>query len=407
MNKPTRCINVDWLEVYALEPISQPHNAEYFRACGFEVMEREYGTKIYEEMFKLMDNQGHPFIEVRRKPKNDGVLQINSTHIRFDNRYCYVDNACELMAEFLHRYSYTFVSIFRLDICLDFERFDSGDEPQKFVKRYIGHKYAKINQSEATARFNDEWERREFNSLSWGAKTSDISTKLYNKTLELYDESLQAFKKPYIIQSWFESGLIDDPIKVIKLGKDGKTYRPTIWRLEFSIRSHVKGWLEYHPDGKEKKILSVRHGLEQYPNRAALLPVFNLLQQHYFHFKKHQPGKPKYECSDKILFDFNSEETFYRVLHPASPKKPDALILRLRRYLSAYIEHKWNPELVKAANSIIDELTKEDALRLCTTQFNNAELEALKFAIKERLEGNKEDPTVLMEFFQKHLTDIF
>ena len=55
MDKPTRCINVDWLEVYALEPIDQPHNADYFRACGFEVMQRDYGTRIYEEMFKFLD----------------------------------------------------------------------------------------------------------------------------------------------------------------------------------------------------------------------------------------------------------------------------------------------------------------------------------------------------------------
>lgn len=392
MSKQLRCINLDWLEVYVLEPITVPHTMDYFRELGYAVIDRGYGTRIYNEMFTLVGADDAPFIEVRRDPKNTSVLPMNASHIRYVNRRCYEWNAGQLMKDFIAKYGYQFVSVSRVDICLDFERFDSGDIPQKFVKRYIGHKYAKVNQSEATAHFDDQWERRDFNSLSWGSKNSDISTKLYNKTLELYDEKLGAFKKPYILQSWFKSGLIDDPIHCLKKGEDGKTYRPEIWRLEFSIKSNTKGWFEYRIDGDTKKIRSVRNTLDTYAERVLLLPIFDILQQHYFHFKKHVAGRSKYECKDKELFSFSSGEKFYRVEHAASQKKPDALIIRLMKYLKEYRITHTDPAIQKASSTIIEKLEQEEGARFCNNIYSNQEYEALRRVIALRLEGVNQDP---------------
>ena len=397
MKPQPRCINIDWLEVYCLEPIAEPRTMDYYREAGFGVDDRGYGTRIYEEMFTLVGADNYHFIEVRRKPKTNSVLPINACHIRFVNRRCYANNAGEVMQQFIDKYGLQFVSISRIDICLDFERFDSGDDPQKFVKRYVGHKYAKVNQSQASAHFDDLWERREFNSFSWGSKNSDINTKLYNKTLELYDEKLGAFKKPYILQAWFECGLIDDPVHCLKRRSDGSTYRPQIWRLEFSIKSNVKGWFAYRIDGDSKQIRSVRHTLQTYSQRELLLPIFDLLQQHYFHFKKHTHGKTKYECKDKILFDFNSEEQFYRVDHPASPKKPDALIIRLMRYLQEYKIKQVQPEVTRAINIILDKVQQEEASRLNYNVHSAIEYEAMRRVIALRLTGASQDPVLMAD----------
>lgn len=390
-----RCINLDWLEVYSLEPITQARDMEFFRSCGFGVIDREYGTRIYEEMFTLIGADNHPFLEVRRKPKNNSILPINACHLRFVNRTCYYDNAGQIMQQFLDRFGYTFISISRIDICLDFEKFDSGDEPQKFLKRYIAHKYSKINQSQAHTHFDDLWSRRDFNSFSWGAKNSDIGTKMYNKTLELYDDKLQSFRKPYILQAWFLAGLIDDPVKVIKHDKNGQEYRPTIWRLEFSIRSNTKGWFTYWMNGDCKVKRSVKNILATYQNRAMLLPIFDLLQQHYFHFKKYQEGRRKYDCPDKVLFKFGSQERFYRVDKPASANKPGLMQLRLLRYLKAYLDTQIDPNVQKAGNLIIEKINKEDFLRFGSGCYGPAEYEALKRTIALRCLGNSEDPVIL------------
>ncbi len=390
-----RCINLDWLEVYALEPITLAHDVDYFRECGFGIIEREYGTRIYEEMFTLIGTDHHPFLEVRRRPKNNSILPPNACHLRFVNRTCYYDNAGEIMQQFLAKYEYTFVSISRIDICLDFEKFDSGDEPQRFLKRYIGHKYSKINQSQAHTHFDDLWSRRDFNSFSWGAKNSDIGTKMYNKTLELYDEKLQSFRKPYILQAWFLAGLIDDPVRVIKHNKNGEEYRPVIWRLEFSIRSNTKGWFTYWMDGDAKVKRSVKNVLETYKNRAMLLPIFDLLQQHYFHFKKYQEGRRKYDCPDKVLFKFNSQEKFYRVDKPASADKPSQMLMRLLRYLQNYLLSHLDPNVQRAGSLLIEQISREDFRRFGSGFYGPQEYDAMRRTIALRCMGNTEDPTIL------------
>lgn len=393
--KLPRCINLDWLEVYALEPITTPHDAEYFIAQGFEVIERGYGTRIYEQMFTLIGADSYPFMEIRRFPKNNSVLPLNATHLRLINRYCYFDNAGDLMRQFIERYSYTYVSVSRVDICMDFERFDSGDYPDKFVKRYIAHKYAKINQSNASAHFEDTWDKRDFNSLSWGQKTSDISTKLYDKTMELYDEKLGAFKKPYILHAWFAAQLVDDPVKCLKKGADGKLYRPRIWRLEFSIKSNTKGWFTYKKDGDGKEKRSIKNNLQTYANRKLLLPVFDLLQQHYFHFKKFKHGRSKYSCEDKILFDFSSNEIFYSVEKPASADKPDSLILRLRKYLTAYQQHTIDTNVYEACSKILQAIERREGARMNYNAFSAQEYDILQRTIALRLSGDNRSPDLI------------
>ena len=131
-----RCVNLDWLEVTALEPIEQPHDADYFRACGIVVIERDYGTRVWGQMFTLEGDDHLPFIEVRRAPKSD-IIAPNIVHLRLVNRACYFDDAAKLMGEFMITHSYEFHHINRVDICMDFERFDYGDKPCDFMRRFM------------------------------------------------------------------------------------------------------------------------------------------------------------------------------------------------------------------------------------------------------------------------------
>lgn len=146
MSDNVRCVNLDWLEVCCCEPIDQPHDAEYFRACGWLVVEREYGTRVWGQMFTIEGTDHLPFLEVRREPKSQ-VIAVNICHLRFVNRVCYFENAAQLMSQFIDRYGYTFHHITRVDICLDFEYFDYGDLPRDFMRRFMQGKYSKINQA--------------------------------------------------------------------------------------------------------------------------------------------------------------------------------------------------------------------------------------------------------------------
>lgn len=67
--KRERIVGIDWLELFVSERGDIDYSANGFRSRGWDVAEREYGTKTMAEMFTLLDAKGYPFIEVRRAPE--------------------------------------------------------------------------------------------------------------------------------------------------------------------------------------------------------------------------------------------------------------------------------------------------------------------------------------------------
>ena len=400
----SRCVNLDWLEVHCMEPIGQPHNANYFRNVGLTVSERDYGTRVYREMFTVNDPHGNPFVEVRRAPYSTGYGGIHAEeecHLRLVNAACYYDNAAALLQQFLDSYNYTFNRITRADICLDFEFFDEGDDPAAFLSRYLRQVYSKINQGNITAHGADRWNGQVWNSVSWGSPTSAIGTKFYNKTMELYDAADGTYRKPHIRYAWLKCGLIDDFHKVLKK-KDGGWYTPQIWRVEFSIRSSVKKWFTIELNGEERHYQSIRNTLDMYDGREKLLTLFASLQQHYFHFKYYEKDQRKDRCRDKLLFRWFNQQRTYKVGRDdissilgegRKQKKPyDTLIKKLREYQQA----KPQKDIVDACQIIIRAIEGDYLRSDLRNPFSYVELMTLQRALSMKASGDDTDVAVLM-----------
>ena len=407
MNVPLsqRCVNLDWLEVHCLEPYGDPHDAEYFRRVGLTVMERDYGTRVYKEMFTVNDAQGNPFVEVRRAPYSTGYAGIHDErecHLRLVNAACYLDNAADLMQQFIDTYHYDFNRITRVDICLDFERFDEGDDPAVFLSRYLRQVYSKINQGNITAHGADRWNGQVWNSVSWGSPTSAIGTKFYNKTMELYDPATGTYRKPHIRYAWLKCGLIDDFHKVLKRKDDG-WYTPQIWRVEFSIRSSVKKWFAIELNGEAKHYQSIRNTLDMYDCRDKLLTLFASLQQHYFHFKHYDKEQRKDRCPDKVLFRWNGMQVTYKVGRDdtlsilgegAKQSRPyDTLLKKLRLYQ----QEKTQKDIVEACQVIIRAIEGDMLRSDLRNPFSYHELLALQRALSMKASGDDTDVVVLMQ----------
>lgn len=398
-----RCCNVDWLEVFAYEPIERPQDANFFRSLDWQVIERDYGTRVFTEMFTLCDNFSQGFIEIRRAPasRNDlnGILPPNAVHLRLTNRTCYLNNAGQLLADFMDKYGYEFKRIARIDVCLDFERFDSGDYPEKFLARYLKGQYRKINQCRIHIHGNDCWSGQEYNSCSWGAKSSQVGTKLYNKTLELK----QAKDKPYIRQAWFEAGLVAHPVELYQVGKDGNRYYPDIWRLEFSIKSARNGWYTIEENGKDKKKHSFRHNLDLWHNRDACWALFRSLIPHYFRFKYYEEGKRKDRCRDKVLFEDVPQDQIYHLENVAVEKVDNSLEQQLIKLLNQYGSYCTDMEAKSAVNTLVNILSGQLLLDDYDRPFDKALLLALQETIRLRLNGSQEDPANMI----KSLTETY
>lgn len=412
-----RCINLDWLEVSVEEPLAQPRDAEYFRSCGWVVYERDYGTRVWGQMFTLLGDDHLPFIEVRRAPKSQ-IIASNVAHLRIVNRVCYFPNAADIVSQFIETYGYTFHHITRVDVCYDFEHFDYGDLPRDFVRRFMNGRYSKINQADISAHGSDRWDGRVWNSVSWGSPSSDIGTKLYNKTLELYDPVTKQYSKPYIRQAWQACGLVDNAVSCTKTLPDGSVYKPEIWRVEFSIRSSVRSWFVIRLNGKASARQSLRNTLDMYNSRDKLTVMFATLSQHYFHFKYllkrydfykvgHSSGNPvrKDRCPDKLLFNWRSLQVSYKVERQsvATSEKPDKLLVRLLAMLRDFRDSTLDAKVRQNCTALIDYLTYRVGHDDQTNPINRQDAEALQLALARHIANPSLDPAQLIKIARDEL----
>lgn len=339
-----KLVNLDWLEVYCLEPAGLAiQDAAFFVAQGFEVKAREYGTPQYREMFAIYDREHFPMYEIRRNPysikANGGIFDARACHIRLSNRQCYQKDCVHLLREFLARFGYELKSISRVDVCADFNQFDNGKNPQQFLNQFIGGFYFKSLQSKLAAHgieyvfangarqseiansavlslyASENNEGREYNSIKWGAPTSAISTKMYNKTLELK----QGKPKKYIQYYWQVAGLENDD------------QRP-VWRVEFSLKSEIKSFVRLD-DGE-----LIYLNLSTIDSQAKVDGLFHVLAQRYFHFKRRRKTRNGTEQRKNRLPDFfpfrrwqNGEYNPIRLTLTKDPTRTDRIIMRRLR----------------------------------------------------------------------------
>ena len=424
-----RCVNIDWLEVSCEESNAvYPCNAEYFRSQGYFVHERDYGTRVWGEVFTIEDNEGHDWIEVRRNPPSGdsefkGLTEF-SCRLRLVNAQCYHKDCVQLLREFMLRHDYIFKAIFRIDICYDFEYFDYGDQPSRFARRILERKYRKINQCKIHAIGDDRWSDYDWETLSWGSPTSMVSTKFYNKSKEIETVSTE---KVYIPYAWFLSGLIDNPVSRTKIDAHGKEYKPEIWRVEFSLKSKAKRWLVIEDvSGKRMKKTEIPHRLDLYDAPDKLWRRFQDLAYHYFHFKvarykevrkgltKPLLAEPSHAedrqpirkslCPDKLLFRWDKDHQFEQLDMKMRAAKPNNTMEILRRHLQNYRAQTEDVKQREAADIILEVLERED-LRRYTPKQVMSEIYALQETLRIRMRYPEKDLVHTLAEIQKSFFD--
>lgn len=409
----TRVCNIDWLEVYCLESNQRfPCNAEYYEKNGYSVREREYGTRVYKEMFEILNSNGDPIIEIRRNPASgssdfNGLVE-QSCHIRLPNWMLYQKNPVQFLQEFLLKNDYIFKRIYRIDIAYDFELFDSGDSPARFAKRYLAGRYRKINQCFLSAHGNDTWSDCKWQSLSWGSKSSMVTTKLYNKTLELAESKND---KPWIKTCWMVNGLIDNPMSMTKRNDLGELYKPEIWRVEFAMMSQADGWLTIEMNHAQKPYKqTIPHRLSMFDSPDKLWQRFQDLAFNYFHFKvkvkkqlrqsltaealskvhsdNDEGWQRKDRCPDKILFHWDEGHKFMKLSAAPSLSKPSRDDDSLKRKLILYRMTHTDPKVRLACDTLIQNIERIASLRFVPLGDNKDRL-ALQHTLAAKLNGDE------------------
>lgn len=332
-----RCINLDWLECYCREP--RALDEEYWRACGYSVAAREYGTPQYHDVLTLSLN-ARPFVEIRRRPLSiideGGIFPANACHIRMVNSALYTADPVGDFLRFLARHHVRIVSTSRLDVCLDFVRFDNGTDPALFLRDYFAGLYAKVNQCRFSAHGIDTWRARTFHSVKWGSEKSRLTTKMYCKTLELATTK----DKPYIRAQWNAAGFPSDA---------------EVWRIEFSMKSSCKSMMS--TETGEMIDLSLQNII----SRPDFMALFAALYETYFDFRHVLGLTRKDRCPRVPLFDFNVIEGTYKFVDIVMKPDPDRRARMMLKYLNEIIADagKWGLEATWAADELREVFIKK------------------------------------------------
>lgn len=211
----------DWLQIHVKtrEDFLEYENPWYnFKRTG----QSKIWKNIYEVRSSVLGNVvAHYCTDAQEciMKRGHGILKIENNQL-----YCHEDLK-EFVEKLLHRLDFKFVSITRLDIAFDIQKFYLNYDCMKFVRRYAEHKIIRLggNRKTAAVMFQQNNRFHEFQTLYFGSKKSDLQIKMYNKT-----DELKKTTKPYI------SAIHKDIFK-----NDNN-----VWRIEFSIYSLQKAILE-------------------------------------------------------------------------------------------------------------------------------------------------------------------
>lgn len=421
MEPALKCVNLDWLEVFCIEDGNK--DANYFQNLGWQVNVRDYGTPLYKQMFTLLNEHGKPFLEIRRDPyslkENGGIFEKGSCHIRLSNRTLYTYNPIQQLQEFLVKYNYQFKGITRIDIACDQLVFDNGMNPETLIADYMSGTILKNRNSRINAHGTEKADGRSWNSLKWGATSSPLSTKIYDKTLELKESS----DKLYIKDAWVKAGLCDlqkvvynykdkksgieekrSKMVVVKAGTKTEEERTIeeceqvkIWRVEFSIKSEARNWITID----KQHVLSI--GLTKFQSRERCLLMFLLLSKWCMNFVKaeyNEDGQPtrKDRCTPLCLYsEKNLEKTFkpHRITEKEDPTRTQKIIYNRLIRMSNSNTYKLPSKIKNMCLELANYLTMSHGNYYMTDeQMKRAE------KLKQQIEAENQAELVAMDTFE-------
>lgn len=242
-------------------------------------------------------------------------LNPNMVAVKVDNRMLYSGSWSWFLHDFLQTVCIVPVSITRVDLAMDFQRFKGGLLPNDFIAQYISsgqladgnklirrgsnnfslHGFKKLLKDEELGA--QEYDRVEthFDYLRFGSRESGVCVYLYNKTQELKDGKA----KPWIQDLWKECGV------------DEEEDLP-VYRLEFSISSKAMRVL---PPGMKKADIKLnpdclyRLSLSNFQTQTLIEQVFWSYADKYFKFHIATGVKYRKDMPFMDLFDIGCEPT--------------------------------------------------------------------------------------------------
>lgn len=217
VNLNQKVFNIDWLSIYCSCPgdfaaINEGHPL-------FEVRKLEYGTPQFTCAALIWDRRTKRNVAHVQWSPRARILSSGAVILKLANSSLYNPHLDIFINELLTM-NIVFKSISRIDIALDFNRFDNGWGCHDFILKFLNGKIKRKGHGKFATYGIQTKDGMTYTGLQFGSKTSSANVYLYNKTLEL--DTVK--NKPHIREAWRLGGL--------------DTTR-NVWRLEISYKSEA------------------------------------------------------------------------------------------------------------------------------------------------------------------------
>jgi hypothetical protein len=211
--KPAPLLHCDWLQC-SIKWVHQSigYFSPFYRYKRLEFSTRHF--KVVEELF-VNDKRIATITRCPCSPILDPLMAI----VKFDNWVLYDDAKHEIILGFFQRNGIDFICLSRVDFCCDFNVFDNGMIPDKFIKKYVARKFLRKGKTSQVAHNFGQGKNEHYEKgLKFGSNLSEVTAYMYDKSREMKE----AHWKPYIYMTWIKGGL--------------DIARP-VWRVEISVKS--------------------------------------------------------------------------------------------------------------------------------------------------------------------------
>lgn len=281
-SESTMYLGLDWLELNVRckdafhEKIWQEKDLKKFPFLkDFNLILSLAQSKHYKYIVEI-HKDGIQIASISYMPRST-TLPAQSGILKIENWVLYKEFYLEIIDMILKAFEFEFTSISRIDIASDQTCLANGYNPQKFLQDFFSRRILKKRKTFFHAYGNtgsDDF----YSGMAFGAKTSIVQYKMYNKTLEMQQKKF----KPWVQDTWI---------------KNGYNMKGNVYRIEISIRNNNNDFID-----KETGQSFNMKSLEMVTAKE-FQPLFKLMFNHFFKFCKYTKDTNKSRHPDIILLN--------------------------------------------------------------------------------------------------------
>lgn len=373
-------INVDWLQVFCHDGNQGNLNELYFERSAYEFTLLPHSSRHFKELWEVYNEDGEKYAIIQRLP-HSSIISSDGCIIQLCNRELYKPHYASEFLLFLSGHRFSYKSISRLDVCFDSNTLRNRLRHSNLIKGLMQGTILKNNQSKVQWNFSsiaNVGKPMVCNSCSFGSKSSGVSTKMYNKTLEMAEQK----NKPYITENWVHNGL--------NVNED-------VWRIEISIKSDSSTTIRTE-SGEIFRISADSLKMQQ-----TIEDIFFSYAKKYFSFKSNNGTKNKTRMPDYLIFPDERIATLHpvRITECKDSGRSDRIFLKkligLQREFARADAQTFN-----ALKEVINAFTLTRNLEVWKMQKYNEGLYRKPYEEAERQTLQKDIQSLVQRMLDKH-----